>query len=159
MLILIFTSRCPGNSVSLNCTIYHSLDGEPTPVSSHAPSPSPGPTSSGSLIPAPKDSEPVYSPYTDDPEAQGGYDPNVMLQTQKQMMDGEGYLTLESFRVLTPSPQIKTPSSPIFPHPSTDSIISHYRLTQNSKSTTAYLRSLIPTSRGRKVDLEVRGGG
>ncbi|KIM76916.1 hypothetical protein PILCRDRAFT_635079 [Piloderma croceum F 1598] len=62
-----------------------SLDGEPTPASLHAPSPSPGPTSSRS--PPPKDSEPVYSPYTDDPEAQGGYDPNAMLQTQKQMID------------------------------------------------------------------------
>jgi len=67
-----------------------SLDIEPTPVSSHAPSPSPAPTSSGSsLIPPPKDSEPVYSPYTDDPEAQGGYDPGIMLQTQKQMMDDQ----------------------------------------------------------------------
>jgi syntaxin 8 len=61
---------------------FCSLDTELTP---HAPSPSP----SGSLIPPPIDSEPVYSPYTDDPEAQSGYDPGIMLQTQKQMMDGK----------------------------------------------------------------------
>jgi len=64
-----------------------SLDGEPTQASLHAPSLSSGPTSSRSLVPPLKDSEPVYSPYTDDPEAQGGYDPNAMLQTQKQMID------------------------------------------------------------------------
>jgi syntaxin 8 len=52
---------------------------------SHVPSPSPTPTSL--LIPHPRDSEPVYSPYTDDPEA--GYDPGIMLQTQKRMMDDQ----------------------------------------------------------------------
>jgi len=66
--------------------VIESLDGEPTPALSHAPSPSPGPTS---LLPPPKDSEPVYSPYTDDPEGQDGYDPNAMLQTQKQMIDDQ----------------------------------------------------------------------
>jgi syntaxin 8 len=71
--------------------VYNSLDGEPTPALSHAPSPSPGPTS---LLPPPKDSEPVYSPYTDDPEGQDGYDPNAMLQTQKQMIDGKFYIAL-----------------------------------------------------------------
>jgi len=65
------------------------LDTEPTPISSHAPSPSPGPTPSGSSLIPPKDLELVYSPYTDDPEAQGGSDPGIMLQTQKQMMDDQ----------------------------------------------------------------------
>ena len=78
---------------------FCSLDTEPTPTPSHAPSPSPG----GSLIPPPKDPEPVYSPYTDDPEAQGGYNPGIMLQTQKQMMDGKStllsYLLPRFFRV------------------------------------------------------------
>src|SRR4051812_37908312 len=34
----------------------------------------------------PKDAEPVYTPYTDDPEA--GYEPGTMLQTQRQLMEG-----------------------------------------------------------------------
>ncbi|KAJ7705334.1 hypothetical protein B0H17DRAFT_1037693 [Mycena rosella] len=36
------------------------------------------------LLPSPPP-EPVYTPYTDDPEA--GYEPDAMLQTQRQMMD------------------------------------------------------------------------
>ena len=77
-----------GSAIWLIYILWNRLDAEATPVSSHPPSPSPTPTPSGSLIP-PRDSEPVYSPYTDDPEAQGGYDPNVMLQTQRHMMDGK----------------------------------------------------------------------
>lgn len=62
------------------------LDTERTTALSHAPSPSPTPTPSRPLIPA-KNSQPVYSPYTDDPEAQSGYDPHVMLQAQRHMMN------------------------------------------------------------------------
>lgn len=64
------------------------LDMEPTPASSRAPSRTRTPA--GSSIPQ-KDSEPVYPPYTDDPEAQGGYDPNVMLQAQRKMMDDQDH--------------------------------------------------------------------
>ena len=35
-----------------------------------------------------KDSEPVYTPYTDDVEA-GYHDPGIMLQTQRQLMEGK----------------------------------------------------------------------
>jgi syntaxin 8 len=71
-----------------------SLDSTSTPVgsasTSHDPSSLPSHTPTPVLIPQPpqpKDSEPVYSPYTDDPEA--GYDPGIMLQTQKRMMDDQ----------------------------------------------------------------------
>ncbi|KII85330.1 hypothetical protein PLICRDRAFT_44600 [Plicaturopsis crispa FD-325 SS-3] len=42
-------------------------------------------SSTPTLIPPQRDAEPVYSPYTDDPEAQ--YEPGQLLQTQRQMMD------------------------------------------------------------------------
>ncbi|KZP08526.1 hypothetical protein FIBSPDRAFT_874452 [Athelia psychrophila] len=53
--------------------------GSPIPVVSHPPTPSP----------ARRQSEPVYSPYTDDPEAGAPYDPDMMLQTQKRTMDDQ----------------------------------------------------------------------
>jgi len=66
-----------------------SLDSAATPVLSTSTSYTPSRTSTPTpiVIPQPKDSEPVYSPYTDDPEA--GYDPGIMLQTQKRMMDDQ----------------------------------------------------------------------
>jgi hypothetical protein len=36
--------------------------------------------------PPPKDPLPILTPYTDDPEA--GFEPDTMLQMQRQMMDG-----------------------------------------------------------------------
>jgi hypothetical protein len=36
--------------------------------------------------PPAKTAEPIYTPYTDDPEA--GYEPGIMLQTQRRMIDG-----------------------------------------------------------------------
>lgn len=71
----------------LDCTF--SLDPEHEQPSSSSSSPDPSP----SLVPTPppklpaRDTEPIYSPYTDDPEV--GYDePGIMLQTQRRMMDG-----------------------------------------------------------------------
>ncbi|KAG5642262.1 hypothetical protein DXG03_003339 [Asterophora parasitica] len=54
-------------------------------------SPSPPPPLSLAPTPPPlraptKETEPVYSPYTDDPEA-GHHAPGIMLQTQRRMMD------------------------------------------------------------------------
>ncbi|KAF8066793.1 syntaxin-like protein [Lyophyllum atratum] len=64
------------------------LEQEDPSASSSSPSPSPP----SSLAPTPppkppaKDTEPVYSPYTDDPEA-GYHESGIMLQTQRRMMD------------------------------------------------------------------------
>ncbi|RDB26827.1 Syntaxin-61 [Hypsizygus marmoreus] len=56
----------------------------PSPPTSLAPTPP-------SKLPA-KDSEPLYSPYTDDPEA-GHHEPGIMLQTQRQLMnEQDGHL-------------------------------------------------------------------
>jgi syntaxin 8 len=41
--------------------------------------------------PLAKDPDPLYAPYTDDPEA--GYEPGIMLQTQRRMMDGSSEFT------------------------------------------------------------------
>lgn len=38
--------------------------------------------------PPPPKTEPIFTPYTDDPEAGYEEEPGVMLQTQRQMMDG-----------------------------------------------------------------------
>lgn len=43
----------------------------------------------------------MYSPYTDDPEAGAPYDPGMMLQTQKRMMDGRSLFLLRRNRGLT----------------------------------------------------------
>lgn len=66
----------------------------PSPPASLAPTPPP-------KLPT-KDTEPLYSPYTDDPEA-GHQEPGIMLQTQRRMMDGSSahsHLTLPSDRIL-----------------------------------------------------------
>ncbi|GLB41053.1 hypothetical protein LshimejAT787_0902680 [Lyophyllum shimeji] len=70
--------------------VVESLDSEPEqrPASSSSPSPSPP----SSIAPTPpsklpaKDAEPVYSPYTDDPEA-GYHENGILLQEQRRMMD------------------------------------------------------------------------
>ncbi|KAF7979335.1 hypothetical protein HWV62_42753 [Athelia sp. TMB] len=59
----------------------------PTPVVSHPPTPSARHTPAPSAVN--REAEPVYSPYTDDPEAGEPYDPGMMLQTQKRMMDDQ----------------------------------------------------------------------
>ena len=40
-----------------------------------------------------QDPEPLYSPYTDDPEANLG-EPGIMLQTQRRMIDGSSFLLI-----------------------------------------------------------------
>ncbi|KAF5381654.1 hypothetical protein D9615_005477 [Tricholomella constricta] len=63
---------------------------EPSPSEPSSSSPSPSPPSSVAPTPPPKppakETEAVYSPYTDDPEA-GYHEPGIMLQTQRRMID------------------------------------------------------------------------
>ncbi|KAG5635205.1 hypothetical protein H0H81_012055 [Sphagnurus paluster] len=58
----------------------------PSPSTSPPPPTSVAPPPPSTLLPAARDAEPVYSPYTDDPEA-GYHEPGIMLQTQRRMMD------------------------------------------------------------------------
>lgn len=72
----------------LRVNIHLSLDPELEDTPSSTPSPLPTPPDFPPKPPA-KDAEPLYSPYTDDPEA--GYEPGIMLQTQRNMMNGSFY--------------------------------------------------------------------